>query len=461
MKTIFITVYDGMISKNILRSGIFAALKKHECFDIVLIVDPSKKDVFEKEFKDARVHVDAPSQFHYSGIERVWARFLSQVPRTRSVKNFIEGSPVTPRKSFFKRKFQLLLREIFDHGFFRALFRKIDEMLFDGRQLAYLFEKYEPALIFAANVYGPADVWALKQAQRRGVLNIGMVKSWDNLTTRGLFRVHSERLIVHNYQLKEQAVEIDDYPEGRIFVSGTPHYDIFFGHRDLYTRENFWKKYNIDPNKKIILYCEPGTNTAHYGHEIWRMIDGFFKSGEIRFPAEMFVTIHPAFSAKEEILRELNFKFVRLGEFTGANYKSWELPGADMFELMCLIKFSDLVINTGSTMNIEAAILDKPIINIAFDGFRKRDYRESVRQYYDQEHLLNIIKTGGVRVARDKEELLEQINELLANPSIGREGSRKIVEEQCVFKDGGSSERIANYILRFFDKEPAESNINL
>ena len=120
----------------------------------------------------------------------------------------------------------------------------------------------------------------------------------------------------------------------------------------------------------------------------------------------------------DEILKKLKIKFVRLGEYANSSTKSWEFLDTDMLELMYMIKFSDLVINTGSTMNIEAAILDKPIINVAFDGYTERNYRDSVRQYYDQEHLVNIVKTGGVKVAYGKEELLAQINELLENPKI-------------------------------------------
>jgi len=160
------------------------------------------------------------------------------------------------------------------------------------------------------------------------------------------------------------------------------------------------------------------------------------------------VTIHPAYPVREDILKKLKIKFVRLGEYANSSTKSWEFLDTDMLELMYMIKFSDLVINTGSTMNIEAAILDKPIINVAFDGYTERNYRDSVRQYYDQEHLVNIVKTGGVKVAYGKEELLAQINELLENPKIGQDGRRKIAEEQCVFTDGQSGKRVGEYILK-------------
>lgn len=453
MKTVFMTIYDGMVSKNILRSNVFKILESRDNLEIVLIVDPSKREMYEKEFGGPNVRVEAPVEFEYKGytaFERLWARFFAQIPRTKSVRLYIKSRPFSQKKNFWRMNLMLFLQLIFDHKFCRIILRKIDEIIFTGSQFSGLFEKYKPALVFAPNVYAPCDVWVLKQAKRRKIPNVGMIKSWDNLTTKGLFRTHPERLIVHNHNLKEEAIRLDDYPADKIFVPGMPHYDVFFNQPNLYTRASFWEKYGFDPNKKIILYLEPGSSTAPNGGDVWLILDEFLREKKIHFPAEIFISIHPAFPAKEDILKKLEkIKFIRLGDFAGINYKSWELSNRDMLELMYAVKFSDLCITTGSTMNIEAAILDKPIINIAFDGFAGKNYYKSIRQYYDYEHLARIIKSGGVKVAYNQEQLLRQINELLTDPSIGKEGRKKIVGEQCAFTDGKSGQRLGVYLLSF------------
>ena len=448
MKTIFVAIYDGMISKNILRSEAFDVLKSRDDLRIVLVVDPTKQEVYQREFNDQSIVIEASIKFQHRGFERIWARFLTQIPRTNTVKLLIKGSPLSPKKTFLRKAVLLLTQLLLDHKLCRLFLRKLDKMIFNGEELAPLFEKYKPDLVFAPNVFAVPDIWALKQAQKRSIPNIGMIKSWDNPTSKGLFRVHPERLIVHNHLIKKEAAEIDDYPEDKIFVSGIPQYDIYFKDPNLYKREDFWRKYGLDPDKKIILYLEPGSVLFPNGEEMWWIMNEFLEKGEIKFPAEIFVSIHPAYSVKDEVLQKLKrIKFVRLGEYAGKNYKSWEFSNEDMLELMYAVKFSDLVINTGSTMNMEAAMLDKPIINIAFDGFKKRDYGKSVRQCYDFDHLRNIVKTGGVRVAYNMDELLDEINKALDNPSECREGRRKIVEEQCAFTDGKSGKRLGNYIL--------------
>ena len=62
-----------------------------------------------------------------------------------------------------------------------------------------------------------------------------------------------------------------------------------------------------------------------------------------------------------------------------------------------------------------------------------------------------MVESGGVKIAYDKEELLEQINELLAHPDWGSAGRKKIVKEQCVYTDGKSGERIGNFILSLLE----------
>lgn len=450
MKTLFITVYDGMISKNILRSEVFDALKNRADLKIVLIVDQTKKEVYQKEFKEPNVVIEAPVKFQHPGLERVWTRFLAQIPRTDTIKLLISGSPLSPKKGVFRKAVLTLFSVFFDHKVCRSFLRKTDGIIFSGWQLAPLFEKYKPDLVFAPNVFAMPDVWALKQAQKRGIKNIGMIKSWDNPTSKGLFRVHPDRLIVHNNLLQKEVAKIDRYPEEKNFISGVPQYDIYFRKFDLASREEFWIKYGINPAKKIILYLEPGLMLAPRGEDIWEIINEFLEKRQIEFPTEVFVSVHPAYPIKNETAEKLSgIRFVRLGKYAATNFKSWEFSNDDMVELMQAVKFSDLVINIGSTMNIEASILDKPIINIAFDGFKQLDYKQSVRQYYDFNHLKNIVKTGGVKIAYSKKELLGQINELLKNPTIGAEGRKKITEEQCAFTDGLSGERLGNYILEF------------
>jgi hypothetical protein len=100
-------------------------------------------------------------------------------------------------------------------------------------------------------------------------------------------------------------------------------------------------------------------------------------------------------------------------------------------------------------MSIDAAAFDKPVINLAFDGYEKLPYIKSVRRLYDLEHYVPVVKSGGVRLAYNEKELIEWINKYLENPSLDRVGRKRMLEEQCYKFDGKSTARTAGYVLDF------------
>jgi len=143
------------------------------------------------------------------------------------------------------------------------------------------------------------------------------------------------------------------------------------------------------------------------------------------------------------------FILTRIGTYPREHLSSWEFEDRDIVHLINCLYHSNIVINTASTMTIESCIFNKPVISIAFDGYKKRNYWTSVRRFCDYNHYSNLIKAGGVRVAKNPEELLVLINEYLANPELDNKGRKRIVEEQLYKLDGKSGERIGNFLLEF------------
>ncbi|KAF0119082.1 MAG: hypothetical protein FD151_2075 [bacterium] len=129
---------------------------------------------------------------------------------------------------------------------------------------------------------------------------------------------------------------------------------------------------------------------------------------------------------------------------------SWNPTREDMYGLAELMNYSDVVINVASTITIDAVAFDTPVINVAFDGYKTKPYKDSCKRYYDYDHYKNIVKTGGVKIAYSIGELIDYTNLYLKNPSIDAEGRKIIREEQCWKLDGNSGKRIAEYIFQYF-----------
>ena len=97
-------------------------------------------------------------------------------------------------------------------------------------------------------------------------------------------------------------------------------------------------------------------------------------------------------------------------------------------------------------MSVDAAIFDKPVININFEVKEKQSLSKTPTLFYKTAHYGKALKTGAMRLPESEEELIRDINQYLANPSLDREGRRCLINEQCGKLDGRAGKRIADFI---------------
>ena len=122
------------------------------------------------------------------------------------------------------------------------------------------------------------------------------------------------------------------------------------------------------------------------------------------------------------------------------------------------LRHSDVIVNVASTIAVEAAIFDTPVVNISFDGESPSEFACSARRYYRFTHYVNVTRHNAVRIAASPDELIGHVNTYLANPHLDSSGRRQVVLEQCQFLDGRAAERVADAVaddLRRLTHPPA------
>ena len=101
----------------------------------------------------------------------------------------------------------------------------------------------------------------------------------------------------------------------------------------------------------------------------------------------------------------------------------------DVQFLANLTQHADLNINMASTMTLDFAIHDKPVVNIAFDVASPPPHGRPLWEFfYRFEHYRPVVELGAARFARSPDELADHVNAYLEDPSLDREGRRKLVE---------------------------------
>ena len=85
----------------------------------------------------------------------------------------------------------------------------------------------------------------------------------------------------------------------------------------------------------------------------------------------------------------------------------YEMPLKDMYHLADILHHADILLTEYSTLMIEGAIFDLPIINVAMYNYRDTDKPASYFENYS--HIKRVIKTGACKNAYTIDQLIEYI----------------------------------------------------
>ena len=465
MKPIIMAIPYGTDARNLLRTDVLKTLKSNGLR--VIILSPAfNEEYFVKEFTDENTTIERLYTQRQSILAVIFRiirlQWLANYKFSDSTKIKYNHGRHIRREGKIKNKSlkqkiasahlpAIILSPLSTNKKFREFLRRVDLLLFPDRFYKEIFDKYNPALVFVAFPFLPPIFPVLKRAMQNKVPSIAFISSWDNLSSRGELPVKSDKLIVWNEINKREAVELHGYSPNDVFISGAPQFDAYFRGGELSSKKEFFKEIGADMDKKLLVYTTTGTWISKADPEIIDIIKGYIEEDKFSFPCQLLVRVHPrapfelyeCFKGCKDIILE------RPGRLSNAYSDNWDPTRKDLVHLANTMKHCDGAINIASTITIEASIFDTPIVNIEFDGYQKKTYLDSVIRYYDYTHYKNIVKTGGVRIAKNKEELLKYINMYLENPKIDSKGRKRIVKEQCYYTDGQSGERVAKHILEY------------
>lgn len=449
-KTIFITIFDGAIAMNVLRTNAFEILRRQDGLRIVLLIGYFRQvDYYRKLFEDLpKVVVEGIERPGLNALKYAFLRLFNHAFASETIK-IGQVSELLKSKNLLKFIVFRLVTTFMSNKPGRSLLRKLDAIIFPGTGYQYLFDEYKPALLFAANILALEDVELIRCAKRNKVKAIGMVKSWDNLSSKGIIRnVELEKLIVQNERVKGEAVGFHDLAPEKIYISGVPQWDIYFDKSILLPREDFFKKIGADPQKKLLFFCSAGDEFSPDDGEVLEILDKAIDEGKINYPAQILVRPHPKYVGIDEKAKECAHAILdRPGKYPTKYLATWDFEKDDILHLANCLHHCNLIINMASTTTIEASIYDKPIINIAFDGFKKKNFYQSVRRFYSFTHFQNILMARGTKVVKNPDEFISAVNLYLSNPKLDEGGRKRIAKDQCYKLDGGAGTRIAQLIL--------------
>lgn len=450
---IFLSNFHPYVTKNTLNSGVLDALSART--KVIILVIKEKEEYFKGLYGKEGVIVEGIDLDLYirSTRNKIFIR-LSELLLDTNVKKFHKMEALAKTGNWPNYYFSLLFTKIFAHIVpFKKLIRWLDYKFNNPKPFQKLFDVYKPNVVFATDAFGDHDVFLLKNSRSTGVNNVAMVRSWDNTTSRGYLRFVPDKLIVHNEVMKEEMPKYHNINGGIIYLCGIPQFEKYIGMKPS-SQEEFFKKIGASSQKRLILFTPAGHFFIDSDWQICQILKDLYHEKKIPQDVQFVVRLHPFLPVDlSQFKPDDNFIIDAPGPAKpnelGKSKKEGELEMAFFQHIYDSIHYASLAINTISSIIIDTAVFDKPLITINFDGWLKNPpiLRSLLKRWRLEENQINWLNIGSTRLAGNKEELAKWINTYLENPELDRDKREIFKQRYCWKYDGKSAERIASIVL--------------
>lgn len=447
-----VTLRYGLVARSLFRTGFLEALRSAG-LNLVFVCPAAHEEYLVSEIGGPQVALEPFPSIRSGFPEAIFESFTDSLlfdhPGTTFTMTMKWRRLLEERRyfSFLLKGFLSLFRLHRSRGL-RALAERMDRRLFRHPEVGAILDRFKPDLVVTTDLFA-SECHFVREAVRRGLPTVCLVKSWDNLTSKTRIRVHPDRLVVWSERQKEEATALHYYPADRIAALGAPNFDLFKQtNLPQFTRAEFLKSIGSDPSAKLIVYS-PGNKLTKSDDENLMRIHRILHSGVLPYRCHLHVRKYPKSSQEFSHLHHLEGFSV---ENAGRVVESWadhvDQPREEMVHLGELMCHTDVLIHIGSTIAVDACCFDRPTIGFYLDSMdpsvSRNDYPPHV---FDLTHNRYLVDLGCQRIVKTEDDLVAALRQYLDSPETDCEGRRAVVETICGRFDGRSARRAAEFVV--------------
>jgi hypothetical protein len=321
-----------------------------------------------------------------------------------------------------------------------------------------LFERYQPSLVVASTAGWRLDRYLLREAAARKVPTAAAIVGWDNPSSYSLSGAPMDFVTCWSEVQKEELVLGSDWQPERVHIGGIPSYDGYFRGQWLMPRQEYFRLHNLDPERKLLSYACSFVSFAPNYRNV-EALARLVASNTLAAPSQLLVRLHPNHFMDVHLFAEERRRIQQLAQDVPHVHVVEPVPiggelgyysGEDMPEKTSMMAHSDVFLTVYSTMVVEAAIHDRPIVSVCLDtpgGWNTpRKYSLPLSRIGDWPTHLRFREAKAGRVALSEREIRDAVNAYLKDPAADRESRRAFIEREVTFKDGSAGRRTGEYL---------------
>ncbi len=313
-------------------------------------------------------------------------------------------------------------------------------------------QRLRPDLVVAT---GPFWFWepaVVSAAKNLGIPVATLIPSWDNLSTKSRMVFRYDGYFVWSEEARRQLHAY--YPASRrvdVHVVGAPQFDVFFQPRFWRPRDEFLASFGLRGDRPVIVYAlgSPNflTGEPHGALDVAaRLIRGEFGQ------AQMLVRPHPIHDNAEmaDLFRPFGPRVaVQSTSIPRLPVSARSQTTEQVVEWVNSFRHADVVVNLSSTVTVDAALFDRPVVNLDYDPAPGQPQQQVVHEVnHVWTHFRPVAESGGVWLAKDSGDLADGIRAYLKDPQRHRAERRWVAETVCGFVDGRSGKRLGEAVAR-------------
>ena len=471
-KTIFISADHGLAVIYFLQSDVLPTLIEGGA-QVVLLTDDALVEQINARFgregliveglrlDAARRYLDTHSPSWQYWLHLLRAEGASKRINTEALRCHIEqvDYEATGKRRLFMALFKAMIALMRRSKAARQwVYRQ--QLRFSPDLYGDLFDQYQPDLVVAATPGWRLDRYLLRQAAARGVRTAAAIVGWDNPSSYCLSGAPVDYATCWSALQKEELVLGSDWDAERVNVGGIPSYDGYFKREWLMLPEEYFKLHGLDPNRKLLGYAASFITFSPNLQNIEALARLVSEEGALAQPSQLLVRMHPnhfmdnpLFAGERERIFELARRnpHVHVVEPVPLGGQLGHYSGEDMPEKTSMMAYSDVFLTVYSTMVVEAAVHERPIVAVCIDapGGWNTPGRYSLPLSrigdWPTHQRFRAAKAG--RVAYNEEELRAAVNLYLEDPQADAAARRQFIQDELTYTDASAGRRTGEYLL--------------
>ena len=276
--------------------------------------------------------------------------------------------------------------------------------------LAQLRE-HQPDLVFCSNQRNTQAISSLLAASDLGIKTVCFIQSWDNVP-KAMQALETDYYLVWSELMKQELLKY--YPfikKEQVIFTGTPQFEPHYDNSLLQSREDFFKQYDLDINKKYICFSGDDETTSpldqFYLEDLAKAIRSLNSKGENlgiiyrKCPVDTTNRYDEIVESNKDIIKVLNPLWEQYN-----NREGFAMPTKEDFSMLYNVcEHSELVTNVCSSTVFDFVAHNKSCIYYNYEQPQLKKGIRDIGQNYNYVHFRSMPSRGAVIFCNSKNEL--------------------------------------------------------